>query len=67
MDKPITLQTEELKNNIVEIINNSKLPPVLLDYIMKDLYNEIHILYINQVTQDKNEYLHEKDREESAK
>lgn len=56
MEKPITLQTEELKENIVKIINESKLPPILLDYIMKDLYNEIHILSCNQLIKDKQSY-----------
>lgn len=56
MDKPITLQTEELKKNIVKMINESKLPPILLDYIMKDLYNEIRILSYNQLIQDKQSY-----------
>lgn len=56
MEKPFTLQTEELKENLIKIINESKLPPVLLEYIMKDLYNEIHILSCNQLIQDKQSY-----------
>lgn len=51
-----TIKAEELKKQIVDAINNSNLPIILLDYIVKDLYNEIHILSCNQLIQDKQSY-----------
>lgn len=55
-EKPITLKVEELKENIAILINESELPIFLLDYIIKDLYNEIHILSENQLLKDKQSY-----------
>lgn len=56
-EKPITLKVEELKENIAILINESELPIFLLDYIIKDLYNEIHILSENQSLKDKQSYV----------
>lgn len=64
-EKPITLKVEELKENIAILINESELPIFLLDYIIKDLYNEIHILSENQLLKDKQSYA--KSQEESEK
>lgn len=43
-----TIKAEELKKQIVDAINNSNLPIILLDYIVKDLYNEIHAIVIGE-------------------
>lgn len=56
MDKPITINIENFKQDIKDIINNSQLHPFILDSIFKDIYNEIHLLYQNQVLQDKQMY-----------
>ena len=56
MEKPVTLQIEEFKKNIVDTINVAKLPPFLLEHIMKDLYNEICVLSRNQLAQDRKSY-----------
>lgn len=56
MEKPITLQIEELKKNIADTINAAKLPPFLLEHIMKDLYNETCVLSRSQLAQDRKAY-----------
>lgn len=56
MDTPITINIENFKQELKEIINNSQLHPFILDSIFKDIYNEIHLLYQNQVLQDKQMY-----------
>lgn len=56
MDKPITISIEEFKQQISDIINNSGLHPFILDSILKDVSNEIHLLYQNQVLRDKQTY-----------
>lgn len=69
-EKPITLKVEELKENIAATLNESGLPIFLLDYIIKDLYNEIHILSENQLLKDKQSYAksqEESEQEESEK
>ena len=52
MDKPLSLKIEETKTTIVNAINNSQLHPYILDSIIKDIYNEIHILCMNQSKQE---------------
>lgn len=56
MDKPITIDIENFKQELRDIINNSQLHPFILDSIFKDIYNEIHILYQNQILQDQKMY-----------
>jgi len=52
MDKPLSLRIEETKQTFINAINNSQLHPYILDSIVKDIYNEIHILYVNQSKQE---------------
>lgn len=66
MDKPITLQIAETKQAIIDAINDSKLHPFILDTILKDIYNEMHLLYLNQTEQDKKEYAKSQGNEESS-
>lgn len=56
IEKPISLTIEEVKAEIANIINNSQLPPVVLDLIVKDIYNEVHSIYIQQTMQEQQEY-----------
>lgn len=56
MDKPITIQIEEIKDNLTNILNNSNLPLFVIRYILKDLYSEVCNLYNQQVINDKTEY-----------
>ena len=49
MEKPITLQIEQFKQDLVHLVNESGIPVFLLDYILKDFYNEIHMLNRNQL------------------
>lgn len=56
MDKPITIDIENFKQELKDIIKNSQLHPFILDSIFKDIYNEIHVLYQNQILQDKKTY-----------
>ena len=56
MDKLITIQIEEIKDNLTNILNNSNLPLFVIRYILKDLYSEVCNLYNQQVINDKTEY-----------
>ena len=56
MDKPLSLKIEETKSALVNAINNSQLHPYILDSIVKDIYNEIHILCMNQSKQEIDAY-----------
>ena len=48
VEKPITMVIEDAKNNLINVINQSGLHPFILDSIMKELHNEIHISYLKQ-------------------
>lgn len=56
MEKPITLQIEQFKQDLVHLVNGSGIPVFLLDYILKDFYNEIHMLNRNQLEKDEKSY-----------
>lgn len=56
MNKPANLIVEETKENIVKTINESGLPPFLVEPILKDLYNQISILKQQELEQSKKQY-----------
>lgn len=56
MDKPITLSIEDFKQELSKVINNSQLHIFIIDSILKDIYNEIHMIYQNQIERDKKMY-----------
>lgn len=57
MNKPITLAIKETKTNLIQTINNSSLPPCVLELIVKDILNEIHVLSQKQLQEDELAYL----------
>lgn len=67
MDKPLSLRIKETKQTLVNTINSSQLHPYILDSIMKDLYNEIHILYVNQSKQEIEAYNAELSKQKQEK
>ena len=56
MNKPANLIVEETKEGIVKMINESGLPPFLLEPILKDLYNQVTILKQQELAKSKQEY-----------
>ena len=56
MEKKLTVLIEEFKQNLARDVANSKLPVVVADLIIKDLYNEIHALAQESTINDINEY-----------
>lgn len=53
---PITISIENFKKDLVELIQKSELHPFILDSIIKDIYNEVHMLYKEQIIIDKKKY-----------
>lgn len=41
MEKPASLLIQETRNNILNILNESKLHPSILELIMKDIMNDV--------------------------
>lgn len=56
MNKPLTLIIKETKEKIATVCNESELPPVILDLIVKDLYSEIHAITEKQTMRDEISY-----------
>lgn len=56
MDKPLTLRIEDVKNELVNVINNSNLHPFILYTIVGGIYNEVHMAYVQQVEHEQKEY-----------
>ena len=67
MNKPTNLIVEETKENIVKTINESGLPPFLLEPVLKDLYNQISILKQQELEKSKQEYENSLNQEKEKK
>lgn len=67
MNKPANLIVEETKENIVKTINESGLPPFLLEPILKDLYNQVSILKQQELEKNRQEYENSLKQEEKKK
>ncbi len=55
MEKPASLLIQETRHNIINILNESKLHPTILELIMKDIMNDV----TNASTRVKNKELEE--------
>lgn len=56
MEKPITLRINELRGEIVNACNDSKLPPFLLEMIVGEIYRDIQRLANVQAEEDRLAY-----------
>lgn len=56
MNKGINYACAELKENMVKLLNDSKLPVVNIRYILTDLVQEVVIQERNVIEQEKKEY-----------
>jgi len=66
MNKPLTILIQETKSNFIKTINNSSLPPCVLELIMQDILNEIHVLSQKQLQEDELAYMNSLEQAESA-
>lgn len=42
--KPMSVARAEFINSLTDLINNSMLPPFIIEPILKDMYNDIHMV-----------------------
>lgn len=56
MNKPANLIVEETKENLTKVINESGLPPFLLELIIRDIYNQISFLKQKELEKSKKDY-----------
>ena len=57
MEKPITMVVNETRGSLIKTINESNLPPFIIEMMLKDIYTEVNQLNINVSTREKEEYL----------
>lgn len=65
MNKPLTMIVKETQTKIVNICNESGLPPIVLDLIVQGIYANIHSLADKQFYEEEKAYI--KTLEESDK
>ena len=56
MNKPANLIVEETKENLTKVINESGLPPFLLEPIIRDIYNQVSFLKQKELEKSKKNY-----------
>ena len=56
MQKPLSVIINETKSNIIGAVNNSNLSPVILEPIVRDIYNEISNLARTQTENETRQY-----------
>lgn len=56
MNKPLTMIIRDVQINLAKTCNESGLPPIILDLIVKNIYSEIHSLAEKQMIEDEVAY-----------
>lgn len=56
MNKPANLIVEETRENITKVINESGLPPFLIEPIVRDIYNQVIFLKQQELEKSKKDY-----------
>lgn len=56
ISKPITLVREDFISNLSNAINESQLPAFIVESILKDFLNEVHIASQRQLEADRAKY-----------
>ena len=71
MNKPFSIIYEDFRQGVTNLINNSGLPPFVIESVLKNYLNEISSIAKNQYQVDKMQYekllLEEKERKEEVK
>lgn len=57
MNKPITMIVKETKTKLINICNESGLPPIILDLIMQGVYTELHSIAEKQASEEEAAYI----------
>ena len=54
--KPMSVARNEFINGMTELINSCQLPPFVIEAVLKDMYNDVHILSQRQLEIDTQKY-----------
>lgn len=67
MNKPFTLQVQETEEQLVKTLNNSNLPAYVLKNILKELYQQVEQLELNEIETYKQDQEQKPKKKESDK
>ena len=56
-NKTLTMQIEEFKNSLVQIINESNIAPYFVEMVLRDIYLEVNQAAKNQLQQEQQAYI----------
>lgn len=56
-NKPISMIIKETKAKIANACNESRLPPVILDLVISEIYSEVRSLAEKQAIEEENSYM----------
>lgn len=59
MKKPLIVAKEDFEKSIKELVNNSELPVIILEPIIKDIYSTVLSAYRSQLKDEHERYLSE--------
>lgn len=54
--KPLTVARHEFVEALTDLINGCQLPPFVIEAVLKDMYNDVHILSQRQLEIDTQKY-----------
>ena len=54
--KPMSVARDEFITGLTDLINNSMLPPFIIEDVLKDTYSKICIISKKQLEQDRRKY-----------
>ncbi len=67
MNKPFTLQVQEIEQKLVEDINNSQLPAYVLKTILQNMYNQLEMIEQEEIAKYNEEQEKKSQKKESDK
>ncbi len=56
IQKPITVERNDFINGMTTLINESSLPPFIIEPILKDMLHDVKLMAQRQLENDTNEY-----------
>lgn len=63
--KPLSVVRAEFISSLTELINNSALPPFIIEPILKDMYSDIRLLSQKQIEADMKKYQEQLDKNDT--
>ncbi len=67
IEKPTVLVAEEIRQSIIDLLNNSKLPAFILEPILKEIYTDLKVAKNKEYEYQKRQYEEELKRASTDK